>query len=168
MAATKDGDLVFEGAWGLRDRDNGLPVTPDSLFRMASVTKPISAMAMMTLVDEDKVQLDADIGEYLGYQVRNPRWPDVPVTLRQLMTHTSTLVERGSYNKILAGGMPAYKLSEVLQHGSLGDDPDNWLPDRPGTRYDYSSFGSGVMGAVGGVRQRCAGLVKQRVLTRWA
>jgi CubicO group peptidase (beta-lactamase class C family) len=148
-AAIRDGKLIFEGALGLRDTAKGLPATPDTVYRMASVTKHISAMTLMTLVDEGRADLNADISDYLGYTVRSPHWPDVPITLRHLMTHTSGLVERGSYNKILAGEMPFYKLSEVLKPGSPGDDPDNWLPDKPGTRYDYSSFGSGVMGAVG-------------------
>ena len=164
-AAVRGGKLVFEGALGYRDSARGLPATPDTIYRMASVTKHISAMTLMTLMDEGRVELDADISTYLGYKVRNPRWPEVPVTLRQLMTHTSTLSERGSYNRILSGDMPALKLSEVLISGSPGDDPDNWLPDKPGTRYDYSSFGSGVMGTVAecitGVR--FAELVKRRV-----
>lgn len=148
-AATRCGRLVYEGAVGFRDKSQGLPATPETIYRMASVTKHISAMTLMTLADEGRAELDADISEYLGYRVRNPHWPNVPITLRQLMTHTSTLIERGSYNRILAGDMPALKLSEILTPGSPGDDPANWLPDRPGTRYDYSSFGSGVMGAVG-------------------
>ena len=164
-AATRGGNLVFEGALGLRDKSQGLPATPDTIYRMASVTKHISAMTLMTLVDEGKVKLDEDISVYLGYTVRNPHWPDVPITLRQLMTHTSTLVERGSYNRILAGEMPALKLSEVLTSGRPGDIAGNWLPDRPGTRYDYSSFGSGVMGTVGerATGIRFAELVRQRI-----
>lgn len=164
-AAVSGGKLIFEGALGYRDTARGLPATPDTIYRMASVTKHISAMTLMTLVDEGRAELDADISSYLGYKVRNPYWPEVPITLRQLMTHTSTLSERGSYNRILAGDMPALMLSEVLIPGSPGDDRDNWLPDRPGTRYDYSSFGSGVMGTVGecitGIR--FAELVKQRI-----
>ena len=164
-AVTSGGSLVFEGALGIRDKSQELPATPDTIYRMASVTKHISAMTLMTLVDESRVKLDEDISVYLGYTVRNPHWPDVPITLRQLMTHTSTLVERGSYNRILAGEMPALKLSDVLAPGGPGDDPHNWLPDRPGTRYDYSSFGSGVMGAVGEcvTGTRFAELVRQRI-----
>jgi len=148
-AASNDGKLVFEGALGLRDKANGLPATAGTVFRMASLTKPISAMTLLTLADEGKADLDADIGDYLGYRVRNPHWPDVPLTLRQLMTHTSSLTDGGSYARIVTGELPAWRLSEVLKPGGRGDSPDNWLPDRPGTRYDYSSFGTGVMGAVG-------------------
>jgi CubicO group peptidase (beta-lactamase class C family) len=165
VAATIGGELIFEGALGLRDKEKGLPATPDTVYRLASVTKHISAITMMTLADEGRAELDADISGYLGYTVRNPRWPNAPITLRQLMTHTSGLSESGSYHKILAGELPAYKLSEVLIPGSPGDDSDNWLPDMPGTRYCYSSFGSGVMGAVGenisGLKH--ANLVRQRL-----
>ncbi len=164
-AATLNGELIFEGAMGLRDKELRLPATPDTVFRLASVTKHISAITLMTLADEGRAGLDEDIGGYLGYAVRNPRWPDVPITLRQLMTHTSSFTDDGYYNKILAGELPAYPLRELLQPGGAGFSTDNWLPDKPGARYCYSSFGSGVMGAVG---ERISGvsfaqLVRERV-----
>lgn len=164
-AATMNGELIFEGAAGLRDKEKGLPATPDTVYRLASVTKHISAITLMTLVDESRAGLDEDISGYLGYAVRNPNWPDAPLTLRQLMTHTSSLTDEGFYDRILAGELPAYKLSEILKRGGAADSPDNWLPDMPGTRYCYSSFGSGVMGAVG---ERISGvsfarLVRERV-----
>ena len=147
-AAMRGDEIVFESAYGFRDPQKGLAATTDTVYRLASVTKHISAMTIMTLVDEGKADLDADISRYLGYKVRNPNWPDTPLTLRQLMTHTSSLVEYGSYNKILAGEMPPLRLRDVLIRGSQGDSPDNWLSDKPGTKHDYSSFGSGVMGTV--------------------
>lgn len=134
--------------FGLRSRERNEPTTEDTYYRMASVSKTVSGLAVMTLVDAKKASLDADIGDYLGYRVRNPYYPDAPITLRQLMTHTSTLIETGSYNRICAGEMPPYLLSEVLAEGGPGYSAENYLNAPPGSAYSYSSFGSGIMGTI--------------------
>jgi len=134
--------------FGLQNRTMGEPATTDTYYRMASVSKPVSCLTAMTLTDAGKADLDADIGDYLGYRVRNPFYPDLPITLRHLMTHTSTLIETGSYNRICAGDLPPYLLSEVLKEGSPGYTAENYLNAPPGSAYSYSSFGSGVMGTI--------------------
>ncbi|MGI6151859.1 MAG: serine hydrolase domain-containing protein [Christensenellales bacterium] len=148
LCTVRDQEISWKHCFGLRNRERNEPTTLDTYYRMASVSKVVSGMAVMTLVDAGKVSLDADIGDYLGYRVRNPYFPDVPITLRQLMTHTSTLIETGSYNKICAGEMPPYLLSEVLKEGGPGYSIDNYLNARPGSAYSYSSFGSGIMGTI--------------------
>lgn len=141
-------EITDRHCFGLRSRERGEETTVDTFYRMASVSKVVSGMAVMTLVDAGKLCLDEDIGTYLCYRVRNPFYPDDPITLRHLMTHTSTLIETGSYNKICAGEMPPYLLSEVLKEGGPGYSVDNYLNARPGTAYSYSSFGSGIMGTI--------------------
>ncbi len=133
---------------GLRNKERNEPTTLDTYYRMASVSKVVSCLAVMTLVDAGRASLDADIGEYLGYRVRNPYSPDLPITLRHLMTHTSTLIETGNYNKICAGELPPYLLSEVLREGGPGYSAENYLDAPPGSEYSYSSFGSGIMGTI--------------------
>jgi CubicO group peptidase (beta-lactamase class C family) len=144
----REQEITCCDCFGLRNRERNEETTVDTYYRMASVSKVISGMAVMTLVDAGKLSLDADIGDYLGYRVRNPYYPDDPITLRHLMTHTSTLIETGSYNKICAGEMPPYLLSEMLPEGAPGYSVDNYLNARPGTAYSYSSFGSGMMGTI--------------------
>ena len=81
---------------GLRSVNSRLPVDENTYFKMGSVTKMICAMAVLQLVDEGKLDLDADISQYFGYRIVNPYYPKTPLTLRQLLSHTSTVSERGA------------------------------------------------------------------------
>ena len=148
VAVARGGETAWKYALGYADKETGALATPDTVYRVASVSKPLACMAVLTLVDEGRAELDRDISDYLGYAVRNPYYPESPITLRQLMTHTSTLTERGSYSRVLVGDMPPYKLSEILAEGCPGYSRDNYLNARPGERFEYSSFGTGIMGAV--------------------
>ena len=68
----------------------------DTCFRIASITKWVTAIGLMTLYDEGKLDLDKDISTYLGFTVRNPAYPNTPITARMLMTHTSSLSAEAS------------------------------------------------------------------------
>jgi CubicO group peptidase (beta-lactamase class C family) len=74
------------------------PVDANTLFRVASVSKFVTALGAMKLVEQGKLSLDADIGETLGYRLRNPHFPDTPITLRMLLTHTSSLRDGAASN----------------------------------------------------------------------
>ena len=78
----------------------------------------------------------------LGYEVRNPYYPQVPVTLRQLMTHTASLQDASDYNRALDGrGLPLKSL--FTQEGRAV-----FLQQRPGARRLYSNFGGGLIGSL--------------------
>ena len=101
MAATDDG-IMYEGAFGLRDLENGPAMTRDTVFRIASMTKAVTSVAAMQLVEQGRLQLDQPIGEIVaelastqvleGFDASGgPRLrpPKRPVTLRHLLTHTA-------------------------------------------------------------------------------
>ncbi len=69
----------------------GAPVTEATLFRVGSISKMVTAMGVMRLAEDGQTSLDADLSDLLGYPVRNPRYPDESVTLRQVMCHTAGL-----------------------------------------------------------------------------
>ena len=73
------------------------PLATDALMRVASISKLVVALGVMRLGDHGKLDLDRDIGTYLGYRVRNPAFPDAPLTLRHLLTHTSSLHDGDGY-----------------------------------------------------------------------
>lgn len=80
---------------GLADRASGRPVTPDDPVRIASVSKLVTALGVMRLVDRGQLDLDRDVSDYLGWNLRNPAFPDRPITLRQLLSHQSSLTDGG-------------------------------------------------------------------------
>ena len=79
------------GAAGLADRARGRAVTIDSPVRIASVSKLVVALGVMRLVEEGRLDLDEDVSAKLGWPLRNPAFPRAAITLRQLLSHRSSL-----------------------------------------------------------------------------
>ena len=137
--ATFDRDeLTASGAVGLADRARGRPLTIDDPARIASITKLVVAIGVLRLVEEGRLDLDRDVSAWLGWPVRNPAFPDRPITLRLLLSHTSSLRDEIDY---------AIPLGTSLQQ-ALADpaafDPDN----APGTYFRYSNLNFPVIASV--------------------
>ncbi|MES2603692.1 MAG: serine hydrolase domain-containing protein [Pseudomonadota bacterium] len=104
LVVNKDG-IVYEKAFGLMDTANSKPMSPDTIFRLASMTKPVTSMGIMMLVEEGKIDLDAPASKYVpslanqqvftSYNLADGTYKAEPVkneyTVRQLLTHTSGL-----------------------------------------------------------------------------
>lgn len=117
-----------------------MPVTADTCFRVASVSKLVMTFGALALEDDGLLDLDCDISEYLGYPVRSPHAPNVPVSMRMLLTHTSGITDDGPYGT--RGMQPGCTLRELLEH------PQCWLPHAPGTAFHYSNLGAGAAGVI--------------------
>jgi CubicO group peptidase (beta-lactamase class C family) len=151
----RDGQVAFEGHYGQRvvadgKVDHGKAADHDTLYRMASISKLVTTIGAMRLVDAGRLDLDADIGQYLGYAVRNPHFPNVPITTRMLLTHTSSLRDDGGY--FFPMDMP---LKAVLLPGAGNAGAGTtWATsyeksDRsPGHYFTYCNLNFGVVGTV--------------------
>lgn len=80
-------------AEGLADRATGRAVSADDLVRIASISKLVTTLGLMRMVDQRKLNLDRDVSDYLGWKLRNPAFPDKPITLRLLLSHRSSLID---------------------------------------------------------------------------
>ena len=160
-----DDELVWTGAFG-----EG--ITEDTLFNVGSIAKPVTAMAVLQLVERGLVDLDADVNEYLPFDVRHPGYPDVPITTRMLMTHKSCMAHhtptyaaymgrqaylewdaamrgRALYGEILLPeGDPDYAtfIAGYLNPDGAYYTPEAWLDCRPGMEYRYTSPGYDLLG----------------------
>ncbi|MEO0463198.1 MAG: serine hydrolase domain-containing protein [Pseudomonadota bacterium] len=125
--------LIVEG---FRNFDSLEPVQANDPVRIASISKLIMALATLRLVDEGKVDLDADVSEYLGFTVRSPNFPDTPVTLAQLLSHRAGLRDRAGYIIPLGESLEA-KLA----------DTEAWYADAPpgDAPFEYANLGSPVV-----------------------
>lgn len=153
----RDGQVVYEGHFGSRViasgagiADQGKAADHATLYRMASISKLVTTIGTMRLVDAGRLDLDADIGQYLGYAVRNPHFADQPITTRMLLTHTSSLRDDGGYFFPLDT-----PLKSVLQPGTGQTGPGaTWAAadaqsDRsPGRYFTYCNLNFGVVGTV--------------------
>ena len=124
VVVAKDGQIIYQYHYGWAVKKTKEPVTDRTYFRIASVTKLVSAIHIMQLVEQGKLSLDANISDYLGYRVRNPYAKSTPVTLRMIMTHTSSLNSHGGYSNERRS-LPALISAE---QGSRG----NWYDETPG------------------------------------
>jgi len=120
--------------YGYRILSDNIPVEVDTVFCVASLSKLVTTVVAMTLVDDNKLDLDKDISEYLGYAVTNPHYPDTPLTTRMLMQHTSSLYgPYEEYFNIENLDLPD-TIKELLESGKVFTDTE------PGTVYLYSPF----------------------------
>lgn len=116
----------------------GRDVTIDDPARVASISKLVVALAAMRLAEQGKLDLDRDVGLYLGWQVRNPAFPDMPVTMRQLLSHRSGLRDKIDYIVPLDGDLP-----------SVLAKPDAWEAKYPpGAYFSYANINSPLIASV--------------------
>lgn len=140
FVVARQGEIVYERYYGVQQKSTGVPVSEKSYFRCASVTKLVTGIGLMKMMDEGLLAPDEDISTYLGYTVRNPRYMDTPVTLRMLMSHTSGINENSSYTR------RSSLLSDMLDVTRKAKS--NFRDVRPGATYTYSNFGAGITGAI--------------------
>ena len=117
-----------------------IPVTQNTCMRIASVSKLVMTFAVLSLIEDGILSLDADISSYLGYPVRHPDYPDIPITLRMLLTHTAAISDDGPYGT--RGMEPGCTLHELLCN------PACWTKSAPGEAFYYTNLGAGVAGVV--------------------
>ena len=133
-------EIVYERYYGEQQKTTHVPVSEHSYFRSASVTKLVTGIGLLQLMEQGVLEPDEDISAYLGYTVRNPRYPEDPITLRQLMSHTAGLNENSSYTN---RARTLREMIDVTQKARA-----NFKDVRPGTVYEYSNFGAGITGSI--------------------
>lgn len=155
LAVAKDGKLAYSRAFGYGDRDNRIPALPSNMFRIASVSKSITAVAVMKLIQDGKIKLDdkalAILNDFAppGGQVKDSRWNDI--TVEMLLEHLGGFsLENGdrqvTYLRKAADAFAAPRPAtarQIVEYG-MGE----MLDFTPGTRYVYSNFGYNILGRV--------------------
>ena len=152
VLAVRDGKVVYHQQFGHRHIDNkdpaaNRPANAATMYRMASISKLITTLGVMKLVEDGKLALDADVSAYLGYRLRNPAFPNDPITLRMLLTHTSTLRDDAGY--YWEAKLDVNLREVLLPEGRLYDKGQAWATNaRPGTYFQYANFPWGVVGTI--------------------
>lgn len=151
-AAIVDRDgVVWESAYGWADIEGRRPMTLDTLQNVASISKTFTTTAVMQLRDQGLLALDDDVGDYLPFPLRNPDHPDVPITVRHLMTHVSSLRDGTAYSRLYACGDPKVTLGVWLREyftpdGVYYDREENFERWSPGDEWRYCNVTYGVLG----------------------
>jgi CubicO group peptidase (beta-lactamase class C family) len=137
----KDGEVLFQGARGMADLELGVPLTPDHVLRLGSITKQFTAAAIMLLEQQGKLTVGDSITKYLpGYPING-----YEITIEHLLTHTSGIF---SYTSI-PGYMVGNEIRADLSTEELVDVFDDLEMDfSPGEQWSYSNSGYVVLGAI--------------------
>lgn len=135
VAVVKDNQIIYNHSFGVKDIDTKEPVTNNDIFRIASISKSFSATSMMQLIEAGKVTLDTDVSDLMGFPIRNPKFPETVITLRMLMSHTSSLNDTQGYFTL-----------DVINPATN----DNWAmcynDYEPGTGYEYCNLNFNLTG----------------------
>jgi CubicO group peptidase (beta-lactamase class C family) len=137
-----DGDVVAIKAFGVRDREAGDAVTPDTVFRIASMTKSFTALAVLKLRDEGRLSLDDPVSKWIpeAAKLALPTRDSAAWTVRQLLTHGTGLPEDNPWGDQQLG-VSEQTLTSWLKLGLPFSTP-------PDTEYEYSNYGFALAGRV--------------------
>ena len=137
VVISRYGETVYRYAYGSKTGDGTMdPVTPDTCYRVASVTKLVSAIGLMQLYDAGAFRLDDPINDYLPFTVMNTSFPNDPITIRQVLSHTTGVKQ--TQNVRINWDYVSARSSESLFTRYT----------RPGGRYVYSNVNGGLIGAL--------------------
>lgn len=137
-----DGELAHVKAWGVQRIDTKAAVTPDSMFRIASMTKSFTELAILKLRDAGKLSLDEPASKYVPELagMKYPTRDSAPITVRQLLTHSAGFPEDNPWgDRQLA-----------IPDAEMGKWVDRGIPfsTTPGTAYEYSNYGFALLGRI--------------------
>jgi len=150
LLAVQDGEVVYSHAAGFADAARTRAPTEATLYKTSSIAKLVIAVAVMQQVELGLIDLDADIGDYLPFPVRNPAFPDTVITARMLMRHSAGLAlpDLGEVtDSAFDVDDPSVVISlhplieEVLTPASAVYVPAIWLPGEPGSVSRNSNIG---------------------------
>lgn len=144
VALVAEGRVVHEVHMGHANREDGVPVGPETLFRWASISKPVTAIAAMQLARAGKLDLDRDVREYVPEFPAKP-WP---ITSRQLLCHQGGVVHytNGEVVRTRREYDAAHPFEDVVT--ALDMFKESPLVAEPGTSYSYTTHGYMLLGAV--------------------
>jgi len=137
VAVVKNNKVVYTNAFGAKNIAAGTQIGVDDIFRIASISKSFTATAIMQLYEQGKFGLDDDVIPALGLPVRNPNYPEIPITYRMLLTHTSSLNDT-----------TGYFLFDVINPQKTKDVWKAYNQYAPGTQYEYCNLGFNMLGAL--------------------
>jgi len=151
-----DGEVVLAGGVGLADLERERPVTADTAFMLASVSKAVAGTSLLQVVEAGALSLGDPVQDHLGWPLDNPQVDGDEIRVSHLVTHTSGIRDANLYGWPGSGDLYAYGDTDLslgaflegylVPGGTWYDPDDNFRPTLPGETYRYSNVGSGLAG----------------------
>ncbi len=145
----KKGIPVWEHNYGYAKLEDSIPVTENTSFMLASISKTFICAAIMQLVEQGALELDSNVNNYLPFEFHNPHYPDSVITVMDLLTHTSSIKDNWNllYSLYVYGEDSPIPLTDFMydylnENGSFYSSAQNFYNLIPGTHYFYSNEGA--------------------------
>ncbi|RWU04020.1 serine hydrolase domain-containing protein [Pedobacter chitinilyticus] len=155
VAVIKNNQLVYQHAFGKKNVEDSTPLSNSDIFRIASISKSFAATSMMQLAEAKKLSLDDDFGNLVGFKIRNPKFPETVITLRMVLSHTSSINDSQGYFNL-----------DVINPSKNPNWEKCYTDKQPGISYLYCNLNFNMAGAVIEriTGQRYDSYVKQHIL----
>lgn len=137
VAVVKKGKIVYAHSFGLKDIAQNIALAETDIFRIASISKSFSATSIMQLVEAKKMSLEDDFSKLVGFKVRNPKFPDRVITLKMVLSHTSSINDREGYFNL-----------DVINPAVNKNWANCYNSYAPGEGYQYCNLNFNMVGAV--------------------
>ncbi|MCL2633062.1 MAG: beta-lactamase family protein [Oscillospiraceae bacterium] len=138
VAVFVNGEIIYTFNHGFSDKGANIKTNDDTKYRVSSLSKTVTAVCAMMLVDSGELDLDRTVSDIMGFDM--DIYHDTPNTTRHLLTHTSNIIHCKAYEDAFTY-RPPLTIPQMLERGI-------WSADIPGSRYNYSNFGAALVGAV--------------------
>ena len=137
VAVVKDNELIYTKSFGWKDKDAKIPLAKNDIFRIASISKSFTTTGLMQLVEAGKLSLEDDFSELVGFKIRNPHFPDKKITLKMILSHTSSINDREGYFNL-----------DAINPAKNPNWENCYNTYEPGTDYQYCNLNFNMAGAV--------------------
>lgn len=190
VALVNDKEVLYQNAFGISNIKSGAKYTDNTVQNIASVSKTVIGLAILKAQELGKLNLDDPVNKYLPFNVFNPEYPEVPITIRHLVTHTSSIVDTEEYlsrNVVLRDttnlahnlkidisptrfNPPSAKISLEGFLKNLLDTGGEWYSEeafsrsKPGNIYEYSNVGASLAALV---LEKAAGTTYDKFTTQY-
>lgn len=149
----KNGKLVWSKGYGQADIASKKVMNIDGIMNIGSVSKTFTTTAIMQLWEKGLIGLNVDVNTYLDFKVRNPKFPDKQITIFQILTHTSSIIDGKAYIESYACGDPTVTLNDWIRGiltpgGIFYNNGDTFLNSAPGDKRMYSNVAFGLLGLI--------------------
>jgi len=137
VAVVKKGEIIYKHSFGLKDIESKTPLSDQDIFRIASISKSFSATSIMQLAEAKKLSLDDDFSNLVGFKIRNPKFPNTVITLKMVMSHTSSINDSQGYFNL-----------DVINPGKGAEWAKCYNDYEPGKGYQYCNLNYNMVGTV--------------------
>jgi len=137
VAVVKRGEIIYTHSFGMKDVESNTPLTDQHIARIASISKSFSATAIMQLMEANKLSLQDDFSKLVGFKIRNPKYPNTIITLKMVMSHTSSINDSQGYFNL-----------DVINPDKNPDWAKSYSDYEPGKGYKYCNLNYNMVGTV--------------------